>query len=380
MEDGGGVDRGAGCAVEFFAGAGLVRRALERSGWGVVWANDFDPMKRRIYRAWFGDGEEIDGRDVREVRAGEIPDAALWTASFPCTDLSVAGGRAGIHAGQSEAVWSVLRMLGEKGDARPRWVVFENVVGLLSSHGGADLRALVGGLNGVGYGVDPVFVDARWFTAQSRPRLFLLATRLDAMGAVDVGEVEASRARPERVVEAMRVNADLLWHARELAEPPTGGARVEAIVEELEEDDARWWSEARVEYFLNQVHPAQRARCDAIVQARERRVATAFRRVRAIEGVKRSVVELRDDGRAGCLRMPKGGSAKQMLLVGERGRARVRYLTAVECARLQGVEGVPAGFREDALLAAMGDAVCVPAAAWALGLLGAPVGAGQLSV
>lgn len=352
-------------AAEFFAGAGLVRRAMEGAGWRVVWANDFDPVKRRVYRAWLGDDHEIDGRDVREVRAGDVPEAALWTASFPCTDLSVAGGRAGIHAGQSEAVWAILRMLREKGEQGPRWVLFENVTGLLSSHAGADLRALVGALNGAGFGVDPMLVDARWFTPQSRPRLFLLASRLGEAARADPMSLAPRRARPARVVEAMRAHADLVWHARDLPEPPAGAARVESVLESLDDDDARWWSEERVRYFLAQAHPAHHALRDEVCARGG--VATAFRRVRQIGGVKRSVVELRADGCAGCLRMPKGGSAKQMLLVGRRGApARVRYMTAVECARLQGVEGVPDGFTESELLAAMGDAVCVPAARWAL--------------
>ncbi len=360
---------GANEAVEFFAGVGLVRAAIEgaSAGWRAAWANDFDPGKRRIYEAWWGEGS-IDGRDVREVRAAELPRARLWTASFPCTDLSVAGGRAGIHAGQSSAVWAVLGLLRELGDAGPEHILFENVVGLLSSHGGADLRALVEALNGAGFGVDPLFVDARWFTAQSRPRLFLIASRKDVVERADVSELEPSAVRPARLVEAMRASADLCWQARGVEAPRANGARVEDVLEKVPEDSARWWPRERAEYFFNQIHPGHRAMAERMIRGDVERVATAFRRVRAIDGVKKSLIELRSDGLAGCLRLPKGGSAKQMLFSAGSGRYRVRLLTARECGRLQGVE-LPGRllerFSDDEWYAALGDAVCVPAARWA---------------
>ena len=50
--DGGGIE--ALTAVEFFAGIGLVRLALERQGWEVLWANDIDPKKAKMYQANFG--------------------------------------------------------------------------------------------------------------------------------------------------------------------------------------------------------------------------------------------------------------------------------------------------------------------------------------
>ena len=73
------------------------------------------------------------------------------------------------------------------------------------------------------------------------------------------------------------------------------------------------------------------------------------------------MAELRSDGVAGCLRTPRGGSSKQILIRAGFGRWQVRLLTPREYARLQGV-------RDSFLLPdndnkgyfAMGDAVCVP--------------------
>lgn len=79
------------------------------------------------------------------------------------------------------------------------------------------------------------------------------------------------------------------------------------------------------------------------------------------------MAELRDDGVAGCLRTPRGGSGRQILFRGGMGTARVRLLSARECARLQ---GAPDEFRMDVplnqALFGFGDAVCVPVVQWVL--------------
>ena len=162
-----------GVAAEFFAGMGLVRLAARtcNRAYRVVYANDLSASKARLYRAMFPGEDHFDERDIAQVKANDIPPAELWTASFPCTDLSLAGSRGGIRAGQSGAVWELLRLVDETArERRPRFLFFENVVGLLSSHRGEDFRALVRALNELGYGVDAMRVNAAHFTAQSRPR------------------------------------------------------------------------------------------------------------------------------------------------------------------------------------------------------------------
>ncbi|RMD62071.1 MAG: DNA cytosine methyltransferase, partial [Planctomycetota bacterium] len=101
---------------EFFAGMGLMGLAVERVGGRVVWASDFDPVKNKLHRALLAlrgrDGAfPLDSRDIHELTPAHVPAAALWSASFPCTDLSLAGKGRGIHAGQSAAVWQLLELL-----------------------------------------------------------------------------------------------------------------------------------------------------------------------------------------------------------------------------------------------------------------------------
>lgn len=96
-------------AAEFFAGIGLVRLALERQGWKVVFANDIDPDKLEMYEANFG-REHFHLGDIHKLKADDVPTCDLFTASFPCNDLSIAGAWAGLDGKESSAFWGLVRI------------------------------------------------------------------------------------------------------------------------------------------------------------------------------------------------------------------------------------------------------------------------------
>jgi len=79
------------------------------------------------------------------------------------------------------------------------------------------------------------------------------------------------------------------------------------------------------------------------------------------------MAELRTDGLAGCLRTPRGGSGRQIVVKLGRGEHHVRLMTPRECAR---VMGVPDSFEinvpTNQALFGFGDAVCVPVIEWIL--------------
>lgn len=77
--------------AEFFAGVGLMRMGLERAGWKIAFANDICQDKFEMYAGHFEDADDhFVVADIHELKATEIPDIALATASFPCNDLSLA--------------------------------------------------------------------------------------------------------------------------------------------------------------------------------------------------------------------------------------------------------------------------------------------------
>ena len=93
---------------------------------------------------------------------------------------------------------------------------------------------------------------------------------------------------------------------------------------------------------------------------------TVFRRMREREGRRQSTAELRSDGIAGCLRTPKGGSARQIFLRAGYGRFDARLLNARECARLMGADdySILPELPLNRALFGFGDAVCVPVIEW----------------
>ncbi|MRR18454.1 MAG: hypothetical protein EG826_18580, partial [Deltaproteobacteria bacterium] len=78
----------------------------------------------------------------------------------------------------------------------------------------------------------------------------------------------------------------------------------------------------------------------------------------------RTMAELRNDSIAGCLRTPRGGSARQILLQAGRGQVKVRLMTPRECARLMGADDFVIKRNLNKALFGFGDAVCVPVVAW----------------
>ena len=88
--------------IDFFAGIGLVRYALERRGWKEIFALDHSHQKSAIYKHHFGESVYYI-EDVHNRQSFHVPAAVLAHASFPCTDTSVAGSRAGLAGPGSSA-------------------------------------------------------------------------------------------------------------------------------------------------------------------------------------------------------------------------------------------------------------------------------------
>lgn len=346
--------------LEFFAGIGLARMGLESSGFQVTWANDFEPDKKAMYMAQFDDAPEhsfVLG-DIGELGAGDLPrDASLAWASSPCTDLSLAGGRAGFAGTQSRTFWHFTRLLEELGNDRPEVVVLENVTGLASSHGGDDLTAAIRIFNDLGYSVDVLAIDARRFLPQSRPRLFLVGAMNPPADAPDPN----SELRPDWL-QWVFGDRSLRTHRAALPAPPAPRTEgLGALVEEMPLGDERWWDEARTEAFITSLSPTQRERVAAMRRSPGVRYRTAYRRTR--DGV--AVWEVRPDDVSGCLRTARGGSSKQAVVRLGGTRLKVRWMTPLEYARLMGAGDYDLrGTRRSQALFGFGDAVAVPAVSW----------------
>lgn len=352
-------------AADFFAGIGLVTLGLQNKGWRTVYAVDYSREKKRIYEHNFGSGH-YHLRDVQDVHGYDVPPVTLAHASFPCTDLSVAGARNGISSGESSAFWHFARILGEMEahPGLPPLVLLENVEGLLSSGQGRDLVAVLEALNNLGYSVDVLLLDAVHFVPQSRVRLFIIGC-LDSfcLPQTVLRELgESSNARPPRVRAFIASHPTIRWHLRLLPDLPRSSKTLVDIID----PDAEWWERSRSDYLLSQMFDRHRAIVAQMMSRATYSYGTVFRRMRMREGQKRSTAELRTDGVAGCLRTPKGGSARQILVRAGYGLFDARLLNARENARLMGADNfnLPSELSLNDALFGFGDAVCVPVVEW----------------
>lgn len=350
--------------AEFFAGIGLMRLGLEQAGWKILYANDIDPVKQKIYQNHFKDKQNhFQLGDIHELLSKEIPTVTLATASFPCTDLSLAGRREGLIGKNSSAYWGFIKVLKEMENRKPRIVLLENVEGFLTSNGGKDFKEALLALNELGYAVDAFIVDASKFVPQSRVRLFVVGKRtLTSNNLVNSPQLSfyQSEIRPKKLAEFILSNPDINWSIRHLGGLPKRSNTLSDIVDNTTNDSEEWWKEERVLYLLQQTYERHRHILESAKLRDEYSYFTAFRRVR--NG--KSMAEIRSDGIAGCLRTPKGGSARQILLKVGFGEIKIRLLSPRECARLMGADDYLITSSTNEALFGFGDAVCVPVVRW----------------
>ena len=343
--------------AEFFAGIGLFRKGLEREGFRVVFANDIDETKRAVYEANVGVAEFVLS-DIKKLNGYDIPDIDLAVASFPCTDVSLAGGRLGLNGQNSSLVHHFLRIVEEMRSRKPQVIVLENVLGFATSNGGSDLKATIANLNTLGYICDILVLDAARFVPQSRPRIFIVAW----FGIPVESELFfTSDIRPPWIGRFRERNPELALQTLSLSPLPHCTETLADIVDRRDPDDSAWWGGERLERFAHSLSPIQAARLAALKSSPFVRWATAYRRTR----MGRAVWEIRRDEISGCLRTGKGGSSRQALVEAEQGEVRVRWMTAREYCRLQGAPDIDLGeITENQGRFALGDAVCVPVISW----------------
>lgn len=353
-------------AADFFAGIGLVSLALERQGWETSYAVDYSKDKQKIYRSHFGT-KPYRLANVQEVRGADIPPVKLIHASFPCTDVSVAGSRGGIKVGESLAFWEFARILKEMLESKklPPLLMLENVEGLLTSGAGKDLAEILQFLNSLGYAVDLLLIDAAYFVPQSRVRLFVIGS----LGSQPLNPLAqefalnySSDARPKKVADFIRANSQVSWSIRHLPMLPERVLQLEDIIDH----SAQWWSRDRADYLFSQMFERHQQIIRRMMEADRWSYGTVFRRMRQRDGIKQSTAELRTDGLAGCLRTPKGGSARQILVRAGNGQFDARLINEMESARLMGAEDyiLPPKLSLNEALFGFGDAVCVPVIEW----------------
>lgn len=178
--------------IELFAGVGGFRVGFERASkrYKTVWNNQWEPSTKKqdasiVYCKRFG-AKGHSNEDISTIDVRDIPDAELLCGGFPCQDYSVATtlhNSKGIEGKKGVLWWEIQRILKEKGDKAPKYLVLENVDRLLGSPAkqrGRDFAIILASLSDLGYFVEWRIINAAEYgMPQRRRRTYIVAYKND---------------------------------------------------------------------------------------------------------------------------------------------------------------------------------------------------------
>ena len=162
-----------------FAGVGGFDMGFERAGWDCKFQVEWDKNCRTILDKHWPDVEKWG--DVCNVNGRFLPPVDCIIFGSPCQDLSVAGARRGLSGERSGLFHEAVRIIKEMRDATngtfPRWTVWENVAGALSSNNGRDFGTVINEMAKAGACLQEYsLLDAAKFgIPQRRRRVFLVS-------------------------------------------------------------------------------------------------------------------------------------------------------------------------------------------------------------
>lgn len=183
--------------VSLFSGIEAATVAWEPLGWEPVCFAEFDEFPSAVLAERYPDVPNVG--DVTKMNWKKYRNKVdLVVGGSPCQSFSIAGKREGLQ-GESGLMFEYIRAVRE---IRPRWFLWENVPGALSSENGEAFRQLLSEMDKLGYGLAWRVLDAQFFgVAQRRRRLFLVG-RLGACSPVEVLiEPESMRGHLESSAE-----------------------------------------------------------------------------------------------------------------------------------------------------------------------------------
>lgn len=204
--------------IDFFAGVGGFRKGMELCGHECVGFCEFDKFavasytsmhliteeqrkyletldiknrQKEILKEEYRNGEWY-AKDIREIRAGDIPKAECWCFGFPCQDISVAGKQLGFNGHRSSLFFAVTKLIRElKEEDRPKYLFIENVKNLLSVNGGFDFAKLLIEMDEIGYDAEWQVINSSDYVPQNRERVFIIG-HLRGSGGSEIFPIEGA--------------------------------------------------------------------------------------------------------------------------------------------------------------------------------------------
>ena len=194
--------------IDFFSGIGGFHSGFERAGMKCVGWCEFDKYAQKSYRALYDTKGLYFSEDVRKIRGWELPNATLWSFGFPCQDISVAGKQKGMGRGtRSGLFFEIMRLLDEKEDDKPEWIVCENVKNLLSIEGGWGFFRTTSEMAARGYSVQWRLYNSKDYgVPQNRERVYIIGHLRERGGRELLPTARKSERTLKKVIDGAQGN------------------------------------------------------------------------------------------------------------------------------------------------------------------------------
>jgi DNA (cytosine-5)-methyltransferase 1 len=163
----GGTGKSPACLryLDVCSGISAPTMAWKPLGWQAACYAEIEAAPRAVLAHHYPDVPLVG--DFTTIKGDEYGPVDLLVGGTPCQSFSVAGLRGGLDDDRGNLALEYLRLADR---ARPRWLVWENVPGVLSSNGGRDFGAILGGMGELGYGFAYRVLDAQHFRVPQRRR------------------------------------------------------------------------------------------------------------------------------------------------------------------------------------------------------------------
>ena len=157
--------------LSLFSGIEAASSAWNPLGWECVGVSEIEPFPCAVLKHHYPKVPNFG--DITQHETWTLPEGIdLIVGGSPCQSFSVAGKRGGLDDPRGRLMHDYVAVVER---VRPRWIVWENVPGVLSSGNGRDFAALIGSLEKLGFGCAWRILDAQWFgVPQRRRRVFLV--------------------------------------------------------------------------------------------------------------------------------------------------------------------------------------------------------------
>ena len=348
-----------------FAGVGGFDLGFEKAGWECSWQVEWDNGCQAVLRNNWPDIPKY--FDVCDVDGSKIEPVDLITFGSPCQDLSIAGKRAGLDGNRSSMFFEATRIIQEMrnatGNVYPKFAVWENVTGALTSNKGQDFAAVIDEMANIGaLAIEWHILDAQWFGIPHRRRRVFLVACFDSAIVSRSGQQilpvpkdskgnlkQSRKKRKQNAGTAQDSDSETLFGVKSFVKSIRSGARDSEgnLPPEV-------WVNENISPTLNAFDNTGESRSTVLI----------------LDGTRVDDVRIYDNGIMPTLkaRMGTGGNQVPMIYDNE---MTVRRLTPVECERLLGFPDNHTKYGMDGKTISdtnrykmLGNAVAVPVSQW----------------